>query len=158
MLRCCRTLGCERGMWRCLLLSMGCVLAAASFGCGKQGPERVIVSGTVTYQGQPLKEGCIRVVPVGGTAAPVTVAAIVDGRYALTAHGGVPVGAHKIEVTAYRANKRSSAAVSPLDSPGVETSAAVVQFIPAKYNTKTELQVTVPSGSRTITKNFDLTD
>jgi hypothetical protein len=155
-----RSPGCQRGVWRCLLLLMGCVLATAPFGCGRQGPERVVVSGTVTYRGQPLKEGCIRLVPAKGTVAPVSVAAIIDGRYVIKSHGGVPVGTHRIEITAYKANKQQQAAASATqsDMPGVETPSKVSQFIPEKYNTKSELQITVPSGSGAITKNFDLTD
>ena len=36
-----------------LLLLIGCML---SCGCGRKGLERVVISGNVTYQGQPLKE------------------------------------------------------------------------------------------------------
>jgi hypothetical protein len=140
-----------------LLFSIGCALAAVAFGCGRQGPERAVVSGTVTYQGKPLKEGCIRLVGIRDTAAPVTVAAIIDGRYELKSHGGVPVGTHKIEITAYRPNKPGQPP-SASDFPGMEAPAAVVQYIPEKYNAKSELEITIPSGSGAIAKNFDLTD
>ena len=52
-----------------LTLSMGSVLATtAFFGCrANQGPERVVVAGTVTYRGEPIKRGVIRFVPSRGT-------------------------------------------------------------------------------------------
>ena len=138
-----------------LLLFIGCMFIC---GCGRQGPERVTVSGNVTYRGQPLKEGMIRLIPTPGTNAPVSTAAIIDGRYTLAAHGGVPVGTHKIEIMAYRANKQQPPDTALSDFPGVGSKAKVVQIIPEKYNTKSELEITVPSGSGKITKDFDLTD
>jgi hypothetical protein len=144
---------------RRLAISIGCSLLAIAFGCGRQGPERVIVSGAVTYQGKPLPEGCIRLVAIRETAAPVTVAAIVAGRYTLKSHGGVPVGTHRIEITAYRPNKKQPHAdPAASDVPGMESSGVVVQYLPEKYNAKSTLEITVPSGSGAITKNFDLTD
>jgi hypothetical protein len=141
------------------------------------------VSGTVTYQGRPLKEGNIRFVPDSGTNAPVSVTAIIDGRYEMGALGGVAVGKYKIEVMAYGPNKRRSPSHSTAPSPPVaptdlypptdsvaptnsapptaastESSAPIVQFIPAKYNTQTTLEIAIPSGSGKITKNFELTD
>jgi len=32
------------------------------------------------------------------------------------------------------------------------------QYVPAKYNTSTELQITVEPGSKEIVKNFELMD
>lgn len=52
------------------------IMCMLSSGCGKDGPERAVVSGTVTYQGEPVKEGVIRLVPTPGTNAPVTAALI----------------------------------------------------------------------------------
>ena len=141
------------------LIRLCCTLCASMvlIGCGKNGPERVTVSGTVTYQGQPLREGMIRLVPMPGTSAPVSTAPIIDGRYSLNAHGGVPVGSHKIEITAYRPNSnRSPPAADELEFPGMEAQSPVVQIIPDKYNSKSELEITVTSGSGEITNNFDL--
>ena len=125
-------------------------------GCGSQGPERATISGTVTYMGEPLKTGVIRLVPMPGTTAPVSTAPITDGRYTLSAHGGVPVGTHKIEIMANRPNKQAPVEVE--DFPGLASKANVEQYIPEKYNKKSELTITVPSGSGAITKDFDLTE
>ncbi len=134
-----------------LLLLFGCAFIC---GCGNQGPERATVSGTVTFNGRPVQLGFIRFVPSRETPAPVSGAEIHDGRYAVTAWGGVPVGTHKIEVLAHRAGQQGEAAPSP--SGFLQTGGQ--QYIPEKYNTKSELGITVPVGSGKITKNLDLTD
>jgi hypothetical protein len=138
---------------------MGSVLATtAFFGCrANQGPERVVVAGTVTYRGEPIKRGVIRFVPSRGTIAPVSVGPILDGKYACTYHGGVPVGTHKIEVTALR-HKRQQSAAPASDLVGRDEGGEMEQFIPEKYNTQTTLEITIPSGSGKTTKNLDLTD
>ena len=56
-------------------------LVAIAAGCGPSGPERVKVSGTVTFQGSPLKNGTIVFVPAEGTKAPPSGANIENGRY-----------------------------------------------------------------------------
>ena len=105
----------------------------------------------------PAAEGRLYPPPRPGTEAPVSVAAIVNRRYTLAAQGGVPVGTHKIEIMAW-ANKQQPPPA--LSQPGGDmfSTAAIVLFIPAKYNTKSTLKITVPSGSGRIAKDFDLTD
>lgn len=58
-------------------------------GCGQQGPARFDVSGTVTYDGQPLPQGTIRFEPDGskGNHGPVGYAAITDGTYTTKGQG-----------------------------------------------------------------------
>ena len=78
----------------CRILTIYCVLPAAwclmLAGCGGQeGSERVVVSGTVTYRGEPLDDGEIRFLPIKGTKAPMSGAKIIDGQYAVEARGGV---------------------------------------------------------------------
>jgi len=34
----------------------------------------------------------------------------------------------------------------------------MVQYLPEKYNTRTELRITIPAGSRPLVRDFDLTD
>jgi hypothetical protein len=138
-----------------LLLSL---LAPALPGCRPHdGPERVVVSGTVSYRGEPVKRGVIRFIPAVGTEAPVSVCPIQNGRYNCTFHGGVPVGKHKVDVTAVRGKQRPGA---PAPNPNIVggDEAEMEQFIPEKYNTKTTLEITIPWGSGKITKDFDLAE
>ena len=135
-----------------LALSLIAALSlAAAMGCsGDDGPPRVGVRGTVTYRGQPLPSGDIRFVPLPGTDTPQAGARIVDGRYAV-AGGGVPVGEFRVEILGYR---RSDGSAGPVDLNDAE--AAFDQFLPANYNTASELRLTIVPGSKDIEKNFEL--
>jgi hypothetical protein len=141
-----------------LALCLGCLLAAFSLAAcgGKRGPERVVVFGTVSYRGQPIPDGLIRFVPVEASSAPISGATIIGGRYRADSEGGVPIGTHKIEIEAHRPPK----AVASGEGARFRRSSAFAgyQYIPDKYNVKTILEIIIQSGSREISKNFDLTD
>jgi hypothetical protein len=149
------------GMWRCVsrtLLPLLPMTAAVLIGCGGvREPERVVVSGAVTYNGQPLPEGIIHFVPVAGSGMPTTGVAIVAGKYRADAKGGVPVGTHTLQIEAYRrfvAPAQAGAASPP--APGKFELRE--QYLPEKFNVRSDLQVTIPSGSRAITKDIALSD
>jgi hypothetical protein len=139
------------------LASVGCLLTAAILsGCsGDQGPQRAIVSGTVTFNGKPIANGRISFVPDRNTAAPTAVALIVDGKFVVDSRGGVPVGTHRVQIEAYRPVAGQTGGVLPPTAtvPGVGP-----QYLPAKYNANSQLTITIQSSDRAITKNFDLTD
>ena len=144
-----------------LVLACGicAVIVAITGGCGPSGPERAVLSGAVTYQGQPVKEGVIRFIPIKGTEGPSWGAHIIDGQYKAAGKGGVPVGTHKVEILAYRTKPQPARSTGPPQS-GFELDAPAPreQYVSEKYNTKTELEITIPPGSGKVVKNFDLTD
>jgi hypothetical protein len=129
------------------------ISASVLSGCGgNSGPERVVVTGTVTYNGKPIPDGAILFAPT--TSLPTTAAIVLDGRYKADGLGGVPVGTHKVQFEAFRTDPlpgRSPARLRFGDT--VRT-----QYLPNKFNVDSQLQITIPPGSRQITKNFDLTD
>ena len=60
------------------------LIAVVSGGCGgDRGPERVVVSGTVTHNGKPIPEGVIRFVPAPTCPVPTAGTTIVNGKYAV---------------------------------------------------------------------------
>ena len=135
------------------LSSLGLLLVASILGCGATtGPERAIVSGSVTYDGQPVEDGMIRFVPAEGTKAPVSGAVIKAGRYTADSQGGVPVGTHRIEILGNRPDPKAAPVV---DVPGVE-GPATIQYLPAKYNQTSQLTLTVKPGGGPMTKDFSL--
>jgi hypothetical protein len=125
------------------------LVGAATGGCSDRGPERVVVSGTVTHNGQPVPEGTIRFDPVQTSLVPGAGAAIKDGRYTVDVHGGVPAGTHRIRIEALRQIKAP---------PGSPFAHGLKQYIPKKYNDNTQLTISVESGCPRITKDFALTD
>ena len=126
-------------------------------GCGAADDlEKAVVSGTITFRGQPIEKGEIRFLPSGDTRGPMSAAPILDGRYEVTGRGGVPLGTHRVEIRAFRPQEGAK----PLgDLPGVEPGELPKeQYLPAKYNEKTELVATIEPGSGKITRDFDLAD
>jgi hypothetical protein len=119
------------------LLGLVCVVVVAmTGGCGPSGLERAVLSGTVTYQGQPVKEGLIRFIPIKGTEGPSWGAHIIDGRYKAAGKGGVPVGTHKVEILAYR-TKPQPARPAGLPSSGFELDAPAPreQYVSSRTST-----------------------
>jgi len=140
------------------VLCCGLVVAAVG-GCGRSGPERVVVSGTVTYQGKPVEDGQIRFVPAKGTEAPMSGGPIKDGKYAVDMKGGVPVGTHKVQILAHRFPPESLKILETLPPDATELEMPPrEQYIPKKYNVNTTLEITIPSGSGKINRDFELTD
>jgi len=137
------------------LVVLSCVAVS---GCGRDGPERVVLTGTVTYQGEPVQYGRIRFLPADGTVAPMSGGYISKGRYVADAKGGVPVGTHRVEITAFRIDPKY---VHLTDNPDFHLSANIEeiprqQYIPEQYNAASKLTMTIPPGSRRIEKDFDL--
>lgn len=129
------------------MVSVGLVgLLSLVAGCGSGGgPATYAASGTVKFDGQPLKTGDIQFEPETPGLAP-DAGQIVNGSYSLK----VKAGKKKVKITAAR------------EIPGKSTKGAMGEdiiakedFIPANYNSQTELTAEVKaSGSNTF--NFDL--
>jgi len=125
--------------------------ALLSGGCDSGGDiDRVVVRGTVTYNDEPVADGMIRFVPTYGSENPVSGGAIVDGKYEIKMRGGVPVGAHRVEINSFR----------KLPKPYPDMPEAMVpkeQLLPEKFNVKSELQQEIPAG-KALTLDFPLRD
>ena len=107
--------GCRRPAVFCLLLAACCLPAG---GCGGQkGLPTQVVHGTVTISGETPDSGRVRFVPIEGTKGPASMGQIVDGQYRIDARGGVPVGKHRVEVTALKKTGRKVAGSGPSGEP-----------------------------------------
>jgi hypothetical protein len=139
-------------------VAVGC-LALVIAGCGRGGPERVAISGKVSYHGEPVKSGEIRFIPSQDTGGPAWGALIVDGQYVADGNGGVPVGTHRVEISAPGA-KGAAGGDREFGAPSSRNAktASQKQYLPAKYNSQSTLKITVEPGSRRIVKDFALTD
>src|SRR3954454_7793930 len=77
---------------------------AAVVGCGDDGPKRYKVSGSVTFDGQPIPYGDIVFTPDGSkkNSGPQGFAKIRDGRSETDADKGIGGGPTVLHVTAFR--------------------------------------------------------
>jgi hypothetical protein len=110
------------------------------------GPPRGTVIGKVTLDGQPVETGSIRFAAVDGKT-PTAGAQIKSGEY----KAEVPVGDVRIEITA---PKKIGSKKEFEGAPDSGTVDVVTEAIPARYNLKSELTMTVEKGTNT--KDFEL--
>ena len=130
-----------------ITLLVGLSMLVLFCGCGPSGPERVVVSGTVTYNGQPIEDGRIYFTPTVKSAVPIGGAVIQNGKYRADAKGGVPVGTHIIRIEAFGGSPVTGQALKPGTRP---------QYLPKKFNRDSQLQITIEPGSGAITKDIEL--
>jgi hypothetical protein len=131
-----------------------CLAALVVTGCGAKGLQRTQVAGKVTLDDKPLADGRIRFVPIGQTHGPAWGAVIKDGAYE-TAGQGVPAGTLLVQIEAHRTAAgfpaaREAAGGVDMGGPPQE------QYLPARYNSQSELQITIEPGSGRVTQDFSL--
>jgi hypothetical protein len=124
------------------LMAGGLVLGFA--GCDN-GPS--IVSGTVTLDGKPLKQGAISFIPTAGDA-PTAGGGIRDGAYTVEA----PAGAKRVEITGYEVVGQVPAYGNDKNGPMKEVTKSIV---PPTYNTVSNLTAEIKSGKNE-NVNFEL--
>lgn len=135
-----------------LPLHFACLLLLSLTGGCKEGIPRSEVYGTATLDGKPIPSGQIKFIPVDG---PVWSATIEEGRYSTKGTKGVPSGEIRIEIRAFRTpasfggrNNRVIADVAD-DLP-------LEQYLPAKFNTESELNMIIQPGINRMEENFAL--
>jgi hypothetical protein len=119
-------------------------LTAAGCGGGGDGPKLYSVSGKVTLDGEPVKEGRILFRMTGGNGRSYS-APITDGSYELKSEAGSAA----VEITASR--------IIPgkIDKSNGTPEPVGEMYIPKKYNSETTLKADVKESSNTIP--FELT-
>lgn len=141
--------------WSLKFLGLAMLIIA---GCGgSSGPERVSVSGEVSFDGTPIESGSIAFIPDGSTVGPSAGGEIKQGRYSVARESGPVLGAHRVEVTAHRAGKQIDVAGAGGASAGPSGGGTVHEsemYIPEQFNKKSKLTVNITSGSNV--HNFTL--
>jgi hypothetical protein len=128
-------------------LSLSCCLMFIGTGCGggSGGPKLYKVTGSVSYNGEPIKEGRIVFRKSGSPSGQSYSAPIADGNYSLESEAGAMV----VEITGSRIIPgkfdKSNGTPEPLGE----------MYIPAKYNSATKLTATVESKTNTIPFQLD---
>ena len=114
-------------------------------GCRPSGLDTQPVSGKVTFDGQPIPEGRIQFRGTGSDQRAFS-AEIKDGQYQMEAMAGKV----RVEVTA----SRPVPGKFDESNPGEKVPVGEM-YIPARYNSQSELTADVTSGTNEL--NFDLT-
>lgn len=117
------------------LVLVGCVTCL--MGCANSGPETYSVTGTVTFNGQPIPTGDITFESDSGDAS-ADAGRIVDGKYECKARPG----RKKVKITASREKpgKTTKGAMG-------ETIAEREEYIPLNYNSETELTAEIDQSN-----------
>jgi hypothetical protein len=109
---------------------------ALAAGCGS-GDATGDVDGEILLDGKPLAEGVIHFIPVDGQS-PTSSTFVASGKF----HQRVAIGKHRVEISCVQAR--------PL-RPGQDADSATgVEIVPAKYNTRSELQTEVVKGKNPV--------
>jgi hypothetical protein len=118
-----------------------CLCLIGLGGCSGDGQS--VLTGEVTLDGQPLKEGLIKFIPLDGKTTTAD-AVITDGRFTAT----VPVGEKRVEISAPKVVGKTR--MMP-ESPEKDI---IDELLPERYNAKSDLKMTVERGPQT--KKFEL--
>lgn len=129
------------------------LLVVSASGCfGSSDPNRVGVYGTVKLDGTPVPEGTISFIPEQSTQGPTAGAQLTKGTYSIT-QSGPAIGKYRVEIKSMRKTGKKIEAGTPAP-PGTMMD-EIEQYIPAKYNTKSELVFEFKRGNNKA--DFDLT-
>jgi hypothetical protein len=117
--------------------------------CGcDQSPTRFAVSGNITFQKAPLKNGIITFYPVSaGTRAGAVIS---DGKYEIARENGLNPGRYRVSIN-------SPDGESPVDAnavPGPSGNFSSKDRIPAEFHSKSKLEIEVTSAGP---NQFDFT-
>jgi hypothetical protein len=112
------------------------MLVFAASGCSSETSHGT-VHGMVKLDGEPLANGLIRFLPADGRS-PTAEATITDGNF----NAPVPVGEKRVSISAARV-VGTRKAYETLDSPTIDV---VEELLPARYNVRSELTLTVKPG------------
>lgn len=135
-----------------IFFAAGSLLISLLLGCRRSGPDKVNVRGEVTYGGEPIANGDILFYPVEGTSGAVSGASIIAGRYLADGKGGVPIGKHRVEVRAYRPRAERRNPTNRFEEPGAQRE----QYLPAQFNTKSTLVVSIDGAQPSAVQDFQL--
>ena len=138
-----------RKLWSGLLAS-GLLLVLT--GCPDDAGGRYGVEGTVTLDGSPLPKGSISIRPQPGTRGPTAGGTITDGRFSILPEESLLPGSYRVEI---RASRKTGKQKKDLTFGTMVDE--IKQYLPAKYNTQSELKAEVKAdGDNVLTYELSL--
>ena len=112
---------------------------AVLVGCGDSGPQRVEVTGSVSWKGKPLDQGSLVLEPLDVKSGIATGIEIRNGEFLIPADRGPTPGDYRIKILSYQPTGRQ---IKDEDAGGMTEE--VQQVIPSRYNVESELTARIP--------------
>jgi len=134
----------------CWAVLAGAVCAVT--GCGPA--TKCSLQGSVSFNGEPVNDGSIRLDPVNIPAAQRAAASIEAGQFEIPVADGMLAGAYRVTIYGLRSTGRQLRARENLQGGERQSYEETVQYIPDKYNRQTELTVELSPGENS--KEFEL--
>jgi hypothetical protein len=116
-------------------------------GCGSSGPERAEVSGIVTLDGQPVKEGSINFFPTDGNKGPEAGGEIKDGKYHIPRAQGPVLGRNRVELRSFQ---KSGRRIQDPTAPQGTLTEEITNVFPPQYNRESTLVKEIQKGKNDI--------
>lgn len=158
------------------LIALGVLGALCVLGCGKSGPSRQPLRGSITIDGVSLEQGAISLRPAAGSSAPAAVTTVENGAYRFTSKNGPMPGSYSVKINVDPESEQGkailkSAAARPTAASGTEAvgpKGGSLALPPRPTNRRDsranlqpklhwELQYTVPEEG-SATKDFELSN
>ena len=125
------------------------VLSMAA-GCGGGSGDKATVPGRVSFEGAPVDEGEILLVPKSSTGR-VSTGQIRDGKYLIPEKFGPLAGEYVVQLKGYR-----PVPVKKKNPYAGDSQSASKQYLPPKYNADSTLTLEIEGGGA-VEKDFELT-
>lgn len=126
---------CRVAGWAVVIFAM----ALTAVGCGPENPlGRLPISGTVTFEGEPLDQGFIEFSPTENNPNIASGDRVENGRFQIPAHLGLTPGTYLVRISSA---EETGEVVEP-EFPGAATSTAR-ERIPPEYNIESDQRITV---------------
>lgn len=135
-------------------LMMAALSLAVCGGCGKDGPEKASVSGTVTYNGEPIPRGVVAFIPAEGTSGPTAGGSVVDGEFDIDDEKGPVLGKHLVSISGTRPTGRM-VDVYPVAAPGKVMREVLLPLVPGSFGSDPKKVVTIESGHNDLELVFE---
>ncbi len=149
-------------MWRILLVSIGLLTL---MGCGSKRNQSAVVSGTITYKGQPVNGASLHLYPTSGGGVDPTIPVNQEGMFRIS---NIPPGEYKIVVEATQGGRMPTLPknADPAKAAEMKQKLEAMQGMgkptipfPTKYKSirSTDLKCTINQGEQT-PLNLELKD
>jgi hypothetical protein len=133
----------------CFLTFFIILLSVFSIGCNKNPQGRIEISGTVTLDGVPIKDGSIGFEPTGSQTLKVKSGAhIADGKYKMPVASSLVPGEYSVRISASQeTGKIIETPMGPI--------AEMVDIVPSEFGSESTQMITVTEKGKQIF-DFDM--